>query len=272
MALSIRICCGALLALSALLGTAAQAQDQVTVNNKSVSLAKARTMLGELKQSYEKEGRTAPPNLESRLRDRLVMDEILVQEAERLGLASNAEFKEELEAERRGLLAKQVVRDYLKKNPIKDADVEAAYKRLADQSKGSKEYRLRHIVVSTPEKARELLTMLRGGANFGELAKTHSIDKESAPAGGVLEGYLELSEMQQEIAGAVAKLGPGQVSEPIATKIGVHVVAIEDSRDIQLAPLAQVKGALVAQLEREQLSSYLKELRAKTKTNHKFSD
>lgn len=85
----------------------------------------------------------------------------------------------------------------------------------------------RHILVSTEDLARELHDRATGGADFGQLARTNSIDQATAPTGGAL-GWFTKDQMVEPFAEAAFSLQPGEVSEPIQTEFGWHVIQVED--------------------------------------------
>jgi peptidyl-prolyl cis-trans isomerase SurA len=77
--------------------------------------------------------------------------------------------------------------------------------------------------------ARELLRQLREGADFAELARQHSQDA-AAKDGGDL-GWLKRGEMLDAIEEAAMKLKPGEVSEPVRSPAGVHLIRLEERAD-----------------------------------------
>jgi len=86
----------------------------------------------------------------------------------------------------------------------------------------------RHIVVSSEEEARQLLTQLQAGADFAALARAYSLDESTREQGGDLDyfprGLLTASEVEE----AAFALQPGQVSDVIQSPLGYHIVQVVD--------------------------------------------
>lgn len=86
----------------------------------------------------------------------------------------------------------------------------------------------RHILVSTEDLARELYERATGGADFEQLARANSIDEATAPTGGDL-GWFTYDQMVGPFADAAFALQPGEISEPIQTDFGWHIIKVEDA-------------------------------------------
>nr|WP_193407082.1 peptidylprolyl isomerase [Methyloceanibacter methanicus] len=85
----------------------------------------------------------------------------------------------------------------------------------------------RHILVKTEAEARDLIAKLKAGADFADLAKKNSIGP-SAPQGGDL-GYFERGQMVPAFEDAAFALKPGEISEPVKTQFGWHVIVVEEA-------------------------------------------
>ena len=120
------------------------------------------------------------------MRDKVVTDEILSQEAERRGLAASADFKSQMEIARQSILIGLLSQDVEKKSAVTDAEVQAEYDKFKAQSSGT-EYKARHILVEKEDDAKALIAQLKAGAKFEDLAKKNSKDPGSAPNGGDLD-------------------------------------------------------------------------------------
>src|SRR3546814_20368725 len=86
--------------------------------------------------------------------DKLIASELVHQEAQRTGLDKQADYLAKEELTRRELLVNTYLQDYLKKNPISEADIKAAYDKYKSEA-GTKEYKAQHIMVATEAKAKE---------------------------------------------------------------------------------------------------------------------
>jgi len=159
----------------------ALAQNLAVVNGKPVPSSRADMMVKQLAA----QGQADSPQLRSMIKEELINREILMQEADKLGLGSSADVKAQLEMARQSIVIRALVADFLKKNPVKDADIQAEYDKFKAQA-GDKEYHARHILVDKEEDAKAIIAKLKGGAKFEDLAK-QSKDTGSAANGGDLD-------------------------------------------------------------------------------------
>ena len=82
----------------------AQAQNIAIVNGKAVPKARVDALLKQVSAQAAAQGQQLPPDLGQRARDKVVLDEIFLQEAEKRGLAASGEYKQQMEAARQALL------------------------------------------------------------------------------------------------------------------------------------------------------------------------
>jgi peptidyl-prolyl cis-trans isomerase C len=186
-----------------------------------------------------------------------------MQEAEKQGFAKDAEVKQQLESARQVIVVQAMVGDYVKKNPVKDADVKSEYDRFVKET-GDKEYHVRHILVGTEKEAQDIIAKLKGGAKFEDLAK-QSKDTGSANNGGDLD-WATPSSFPESFSAAFVGLSKGQVTEkPVQTPNGFHVIKVDDVRQAKLPTLDEVKPQIQEALEQRKLQAYQEELVKKAK-------
>ena len=256
------------LALAALLAAplAAQAQNIAIVNGKAVPKARAEALMNQAVRS----GQAKSPELEQQVRDEVVLREIFMQEAEKRGLAASAEYKQQMEFARQTLLIRELFADFQKKNPVTDAEVQAEYDKFKAQSSGT-EYRARHILVEKEEEAKALIAQIKGGAKFEDLAKKNSKDPGSGENGGDLD-YAAPGAYVPEFSQAMVKLKKGEMTEtPVKSQFGWHVIKLEDSREAKFPPIEEVKGQIQQRISQQKLGEFRDSIRAKAKTDYKFS-
>lgn len=118
----------------------------------------------------------------------------------------------------------------------------------------------------TLQKGREIISRLRQGADFGELARQYS-QGPGAQEGGDL-GLFKTSQLDQELARAAEVLPVGGVSDPIIRDAGVQILKVIEKRDTGLRPLSEVKEQIYDTLYREEVNrrfvSWIKDLREKS--------
>ena len=116
-----------LLSTGIALPLAAQAQNIAIVNGKPVPKARADAFVKLIQKQASQQGQQLPPDVDQRVRDKLVMDEIISQEAERRGLSATPDYKVQMEQARQALLGQALREDFSKKNLVSDADIQAEY-------------------------------------------------------------------------------------------------------------------------------------------------
>lgn len=245
---------------------AAQAQNIAIVNGKAVPKARADALM----QQAVKAGQPQSPELEAQVRDEVVMREMFQQEAEKRGIAASADYKAQMEFARQSILIRELFADYQKKNPVAEADIRAEYEKFKAQSAGT-EIRARHILVEKEDEAKALIAQIKGGASFEELAKKNSKDPGSGANGGDLD-YANPNSYVPEFGQALQKLKKGEMTEtPVKSQFGYHIIRYEDSRPAQFPEFDAVKGQIQQRLAQQKLAQFRDEIRAKAKTDYKFS-
>ena len=138
---------------------------------------------------------------------------------------------------------------------VTDATIQAAYDAKYKGSAPLIEYHASHILVATEEQAKDLKAQLDGGADFAELAKANSTDG-SAAGGGDL-GWFGPGMMVKPFEDAVIALQPGQVSAPVQTQFGWHLILLAETRNAAAPPLADVSAELSAELQRQAIEAHV---------------
>jgi peptidyl-prolyl cis-trans isomerase C len=164
-----------------------------------------------------------------------------------------------LSTQKRSLMAAEVI-DRLTNQAITDEALEAAYNaRFADAAL-EEEFNAAHILVDTLEEAQAVVARLGDGADFAETAREISTGP-SGPNGGDL-GWFGVGMMVPEFEAAVIALEVGQVSEPVQTQFGWHVIILNDKRQKAAPTLEQVRDELAAQIQQEAIAKALEDLAA----------
>ncbi len=268
------IAASAALAAAAIAGVAplaAQAQNIAVVNGKPVPKTRVDALMSQVQKQAQARGQQLPPEIDKLVRDKVVTDEILSQEAERRGLAGSPEFKQQMDLARQSILISLLSNDVDKKTTISDADIQKEYDKFKAQSSGT-EYRVQHVLVEKEDEAKSIIAQLKAGAKFEDLAKKFSKDPGSAEKGGDLD-FAGPNAYVPEFSQAMVKLKKGEYTqEPVKTQFGYHVIKMEDTREAQFPPLAEVKPQIQQRLAQERAAAFRDELRAKAKTDYKFTN
>lgn len=249
-----------LLVLTAFIAAPVFAQNVATVNGKAIPAARVDQIV---KQVVAQGKQADSPQLREAIKKDLIGREVLIQEADRQGFATKPEVKAALENARQSIIINAMLADYVKKNPVKDAEIKAEYDKYKAQV-GDKEYHARHILVATEDEAKAIIAKLKAGAKFEELAKQQSKDG-SAANGGDLD-WASAASYVPEFSKAMVALNKGQITEtPVKTQFGYHVIKLEDTRAAKIPPLEEVKQQVAESLQQRKLQAYREQLMAKAK-------
>jgi len=194
----------------------------------------------------------------------LVGSELAYQEAVKQGLDKNQDLVIAEEIGHRKLVVNAFLADFMKKNPVSDADTKEAYEQYKKEL-GDKEYSARHILVKTEAEATDVLAQLKKGGDFAKLAKEKSLDPGSKEKGGDL-GWFSPAGMVKPFSDAVTGLKKGEVTAaPVQTQFGWHVIKLVDSRATQVPSYDKVKGGLERTLQQRKLEKMMIGLKEKSK-------
>ena len=192
----------------------------------------------------------------------VLWDGILTQLIQQELLAAQVEEMPErvqisLRNQERSLLAGERISD-IAEAAISEEALQAAYEARFANAAPTYEYNASHILVETEAEALAVIARLDDGADFAETAKEISTGP-SGPNGGEL-GWFGAGMMVAEFEAAVVALNVGEVSGPVQTQFGWHVVKLNDSRIQEAPPLDAVREELISQVQTEALESALADL------------
>jgi peptidyl-prolyl cis-trans isomerase C len=239
----------------ACLSMGANAQNIAIVNGKAVPTSRVEA----LAQQVARSGRPVTPEVEAQIKEEVIAREIFMQEAQKRGLDATPEYKSQIELARQTILIRELFAEFQKT----DADVQAEYDKFV-AANGGKEYRARHILVETKEQAEAILASLKKGGKFEDIAKKQSKDPGSGANGGDLD-WAAAGNYVKEFSDAMVALNKGQVSAPVQSQFGFHIIRLDDVREAQLPALADVKPQIVQQMTQQRMAAFQQELRAKAK-------
>ncbi|MFZ6779521.1 peptidylprolyl isomerase [Undibacterium sp. Ji83W] len=243
----------------------AMAQNLATVNGKAIPASQLELLV---KQAVAQGQQQDTPQLRAQIKQSLIANEVLIQEAEKSGLAKNSEVKQAIEQARQTILVRAMMIDYLKKNPVTDAEVQAEYDKLKAQA-GDKEYHLYHIMLDTEDEAKAMISKLKGGAKFEELAK-QSKDPGTASKGGDLE-WSTPNNWPPAFTQAFTKLQKGQFTEtPVKLTDGqgkdkFHIIKLDDTRTAKFPTVEEVRREFVDGISQQRIQAYQQSLIKKAK-------
>lgn len=257
-------------AMAATLATPGVAQTEATagdvlatVNGNEITVGHLIAMLQMLPAEYQQ------------LPDEVLFDGMLEQLVQQQVLATAAEaaitpqMELGLENERRAFLAAMYM-DGVALAELTEEEVQAEYDAIYGSVPPVTEYNAAHILLGTEEEAQAMITALGEGADFAELAEENSIGP-SGPNGGAL-GWFSAGMMVPEFEEAVFGLEPGEVSAPVQTQFGWHVVLLNETREQAAPTLEEVRAELEEGLRRARVDARLDELTAEAEIDRPALD
>ena len=257
-----RLLAGTALALTLTLSNPAFAQAPAqeplaTVNGVAITQGDVEAARGDIAAAI-------PQEVPAEERDRFVLDflidaELLVQDGATQGLDTGEAYEQRLEQLRKRALMEEALAANLR-NTVTDEAIQTFYDtQVAGQPK-QEEVRARHILVGTEEEALAVEERLAAGESFETLADELTIDPSGKGRGGDL-GFFGRGRMVPAFETAAFALEPGEVSEPVESQFGYHVIKLEERREVAPPPLSMVTPQIREMLGRQAQTAYVQRLR-----------
>jgi peptidyl-prolyl cis-trans isomerase C len=225
-----------------------------TVNGTDITLGEVIIAASQLPAQYQQ----LPPDiLFAGVTDQLVQQELL---AETMTGEVPARVEIALANQRRSLLAGEVISGIME-GAVTDEAVQAAYDAQYANAEPVQEWNASHILVATEEEAKAVEDRLAAGEDFAAVAQEVSTDTGSGAQGGEL-GWFSPGMMVPEFETGVSALEPGQVSAPIESQFGWHVIKLNETRDQPAPALEEVRGEIESQVRDAAIQARLAELQA----------
>lgn len=237
----------------------AEAADPATVNGKPIKKA----WLDYILRDAEAHGQKPNDNMRMAIINELVGSELAYQEAQKQGIDKQADFIANEELARRKLLVNAYLADFMKKSPVTEAEKKEAYEQYKKEL-GDKEFSARHILVKTEAEANDIAAQLKKGTDFAKIAKEKSLDPGSKEKGGDL-GWFSPAGMVKPFADALINLKKGELSAPVQTQFGWHVIKLIDTRALQAPAYDKVKEGIERTLQQRKLEKHMLSLKDKAK-------
>jgi len=206
----------------------------------------------DLKFAAEDVGPGIPRQLEGKARetyliDLLVDEQLVVQKAQADKLSETPEF-----AKRLGYLRDKALMETLltkvAKNAVTDAAIKETYDTAAKNQKPDTEYHAHHILVATEDQANAAQKRLKSGEDFAKVAT--ELSKDPGAKGGDL-GWFTKDRMVTEFGEAVSKMEPGQLSDPVKSQFGWHIIRLDEKRPKTFPPLDQIRDQVARYVEQK---------------------
>lgn len=197
--------------------------------------------------------------------EELIRRELIYQDAKKKRLDNDPEYVAKMkEFEKMSLVALILKKEVEDKAKVDDAEVKDFYNKNADKFTIGTKVRASHILVETEDQAKKVYERIRKGESLSSLAGTLSKDKGSAAKGGDL-GYFGRGQMVPEFEQAALRLKVGEVSEPVKSRFGYHIIQLTDIQKGEAATFEQtqeaIKRQLLAEKQKALVDTYIEGLR-----------
>jgi peptidyl-prolyl cis-trans isomerase C len=166
---------------------------------------------------------------------------VLSQAAEQKKLADKPDVQRRLAFDHNRVLMEALLQD-AGHSAVTDEAMHKVYDDATKQMQPEQEVHARHILVASEDEAKAIEDQLKKGADFAALAKEKSKDPGAADGGDL--GYFTKDQMVPEFSEAAFKLDKGQISDPVHTQFGWHIIKVEDKRAKPTPTYDQVKTQL----------------------------
>ena len=222
---------------------------------------------GDLAVAEDDIGENLPKGSPEQKRDYLItyMSDLMLvaKAAEGKNLANTPEFNRRV-----AYLRNKALMELLLKSEASAAATEPEMRKVYDdatkQMKPQEEVHAHHILVETEAEAKTVLADIKKGGDFAAIAKEKSKDPSAKAEGGDL-GYFTADQMVPEFSTAAFKLEKGQLSEPVKTQFGWHVIKLEDKRTKPVPTFEQVKDQIQSYVVQKAQAELITKLRSEGK-------
>ena len=222
-----------------------------TVNGSKITLGQMIALRETLPQQYQQ----LPDDvLFKGIYEQLIQQELLAQSVKDLSPRALAT----IDNDKRGLISGIAI-EAIAKQAVTEEALQAAYDARFKDAKPQTEYNAAHILVATQEEADKLKAELAAGADFAELAKVNSTDTGSGANGGDL-GWFGLGTMVKPFEDAVVAAKVGEVTGPVKSEFGYHLILVKETRIADKPTLEQLRAELAAEIEKKAINAQLEEL------------
>jgi len=236
-----------------------------TVNASNISEA---TLDDAVKAITSKGQAQDTPKLRQAILEELITREVLIQEVGKLGLEKTSDAQKELIQLRKNFLIGKLMKQFTDKNPVTETEIKAEYdKQLKlNQQTPQKEYKLSGMLFKTEADAQSALARVKSGEAFDKVAREKSIGPTRDKGGDM--GWVLPKVLMPEMAQALVSVTRGNITPaPFRSRLGWHILKVEDERTFKLPSYEEVKGQITAFLGNSRRSAYVSKLREAAKVN-----
>jgi len=192
----------------------------------------------------------------------VIVGDLILKEAEAAKIDETEKYKQTLKFAENQLMQRIFLEKLIKEN-VPEEKVQEKYKQMAAEMSNKQEFKVRHILVKTEDEAKQIKEKLDKGGDFAALAKEYSLDSNKEE-GGVL-GYFSAGQMVKPFEQATEALKIGEISGPVKTDFGYHIIKLEDKRNVPMPSFAELKNKITEELSAQYVQDYIANLKTTNK-------
>ncbi len=203
--------------------------------------------------------------------NRLIVKKLLLKQAKKESVDKDKAFQERLTDIKEQLTIEQLLKKKVSAElNFSDADLEKYYEAHKEEFKRGQEIQTRQIVVRSEPEAKELEARIAKGEDFADLARRFSVDPAAKTTGGDIGYHPRGTLIPEYEAAAFALTKVGQVSQPVKTQLGYHIIKLEGTRTGNYVPFPEVKEFIRQKMTQEKQSEALQKYIEGLKKNAKI--
>lgn len=257
-----------LLSASILLSSYAYAEeDKVLATYKNGKITesqiteKFKEALGEQQQFKDKKYSDLDSEMQSAFLNAFITSKLLEEEAKKSDVVNSKPFQEKLNTIKQQLVQQELIDSFIRTN-LTDQMIDNEYNILVSKMTGKSEVKVSHILVDDEAKAKEAKKKLNKGAKFANIVNDYSKDQSTKARGGTL-GYVVEGQLVPEFETKAFSMKSGEISDPVQTSFGWHIIKVEDKRDVKIPSKEEAKPTLKNKLSQELAGKFIEELKKK---------
>lgn len=206
-------------------------------------------------------------NLKENLVKNYINEKLILKAANDAKIQDSVTYKEKIKNAEKVIM--QQVLFESKTKDINDKAITKEYNNISANLKGQKEIKVSHILLADEAQANEVKAKLNKGTSFEKLAKEYSKDDATKIKGGEI-GYIVKGRLVPEFDNVAFTMKKNQVSKPVKTTFGWHVIKVSDIRDLKIPPKDQIANEIKNKLTGDAIREYISGLEKDAKIEMKF--
>lgn len=229
------------------------------IGKKSFTLEEFEKSLNQMRVKYA----NLNPDMKKRLFDQFVKEKLFFTAAQDSGIKLTTEQNENIERIKTMYLINNYISKLLQEKPVTETEIKQEYERNPQQYQIPEKRKLRHILVSTEEQAKEILHQLKNGAKFEDLASQNNIDATKQRGGDL--GWGQKGIYVKEFEDIAFSLKKDEISDIVKTNFGYHIIRVDEITPAQQRFLPEVLQEIRRKMELARITLFEEELKNKYK-------